>query len=151
MTRRYAAAARPASYADTPALRQLSEYARPHAAFSPARHAAPDPMLHYMYSPAARERFELEHLEREKRDREMREFRERELNDRLKEELMKSRPLAAPAMEPHWLDVHRRYHPGLGPGPSAGPPQALHQFGLYGGPPGPAQLERERMERLGTL
>ncbi|XP_016771698.1 arginine-glutamic acid dipeptide repeats protein isoform X4 [Apis mellifera] len=143
-------AARPGSYADTPALRQLSEYARPHAAFSPARHPAPpDPMLHYMYSPAARERLELEHLEREKREREIRELRERELNDRLKEELLKGTPRPMPApVDPHWLEIHRRYAAaGLAPGPS-GPPQALHQFGLYGAPPGPSQLERERLERL---
>ncbi|XP_033336648.2 uncharacterized protein LOC117226438 isoform X4 [Megalopta genalis] len=146
-----AAAARPGSYADTPALRQLSEYARPHAAFSPARHPAPpDPMLHYMYGgPAARERLELEHLEREKREREIRELRERELNDRLKEELLKGTPRPMPGpVDPHWLEIHRRYAAaGLAPGPSA-PPQALHQFGLYGAPPGPSQLERERLERL---
>lgn len=146
-------AARPGSYADTPALRQLSEYARPHAAFSPARHPAPpDPMIHYMYGPAARERLELEHLEREKRERELRELRERELNDRLKEELLKGTPRPMPApVDPHWLEIHRRYAAaGLAPGPS-GPPQGLHQFGLYGAPPGPGQLERERLERLGNL
>ncbi|XP_024935649.1 arginine-glutamic acid dipeptide repeats protein isoform X9 [Cephus cinctus] len=143
-------AARPGSYADTPALRQLSEYARPHAAFSPARHPAPpDPMLHYMYGPAARERLELEHLEREKREREIRELRERELNDRIKEEMLKGAPRPMPApVDPHWLEIHRRYAAaGLAPGPAA-PPQALHQFGLYGAPPGPSQLERERLERL---
>jgi arginine-glutamic acid dipeptide repeat-containing protein len=148
-------AARPSSYTDTPALRQLSEYARPHAAFSPARHPAPpDPMLHYIYGreAAAAQRLELEHLEREKREREIRELRERELNDRLKEELLKGtpRPMPAPPVDPHWLEIHRRYAAaGLAPGPSA-PPQALHQFGLYGAPPGPSQLERERLERLGN-
>ncbi|RLU27449.1 hypothetical protein DMN91_001253 [Ooceraea biroi] len=145
-------AARP-TYTDTPALRQLSEYARPHTTFSPARHPAPpDPMtLHYLYGreAAAAQRMEIEHLEREKREREIRELRERELNDRLKEELLKGTPRpmpAPPAVDPHWLEIHRRYA-GLAPGPSA-PPQALHQFGLYGPPPGPSQLERERLERL---
>lgn len=149
-------ATRPGSYADTPALRQLSEYARPHAAFSPARHPAPpDPMLHYIYGreAAAAQRLELEHLEREKREREIRELRERELNDRLKEELFKGtpRPMAAPPVDPHWLEIHRRYAAaGLAPAPSGPPPGGLHQFGLYGAPPGPSQLERERLERLGN-
>lgn len=71
-------------------------------------------MLQYqissMYGPGARERMELEHLEREKREREIRELRERELNDRLKEEIMKSGMRGPPnPMDPHWLEIQRRY------------------------------------------
>ncbi|XP_021200226.3 arginine-glutamic acid dipeptide repeats protein [Helicoverpa armigera] len=145
---------RPPGYPDTPALRQLSEYARPHAGFSPGnlpRHCM-DPMLQYqlssMYGAAgARERLELEHLEREKRDREIRELRERELNDRLKEELLKNN-VGPRALDPHWLEMHRRY--GMAPPPPQGAIPV--QFGLYPPGHGPAalsQLERERLERLG--
>lgn len=145
---------RPAGYPDTPALRQLSEYARPHAGFSPGnlqRHCM-DPMLQYqlssMYGAAgARERLELEHLEREKRDREIRELRERELNDRLKEELLKNN-MGPRALDPHWLEMHRRY--GMPPPPPQGAIPV--QFGLYPpghGPGALSQLERERLERLG--
>ncbi|KAM3957564.1 uncharacterized protein ACR2FA_008419 [Aphomia sociella] len=145
---------RPPGYPDTPALRQLSEYARPHAGFSPgnlSRHCM-DPMLQYqlssMYGAAgARERLELEHLEREKRDREIRELRERELNDRLKEELLKNN-VGPRALDPHWLEMHRRY--GMPPPPPQGAIPV--QFGLYPPGHGPAalsQLERERLERLG--
>ncbi|GBP76566.1 Arginine-glutamic acid dipeptide repeats protein [Eumeta japonica] len=144
---------RPPGYPDTPALRQLSEYARPHAGFSPGnlpRHCI-DPMLQYqlssMYGAAgARERLELEHLEREKRDREIRELRERELNDRLKEELLKNN-VGPRALDPHWLEMHRRY--GMPPPPQGAIPV---QFGLYPPGHGPAalsQLDRERLERLG--
>lgn len=59
--------------------------------------------------------------------------------------------MAAP-MDPHWLEIHRRYTAtgGLGPpGPAGPPPGSLHQFGLYAVPPGPSQLDRERLERLG--
>lgn len=145
---------RPPGYPDSPALRQLSEYARPHAGFSPGnlqRHCM-DPMLQYqlssMYGAAgARERLELEHLEREKRDREIRELRERELNDRLKEELLKNN-VGPRALDPHWLEMHRRY--GMPPPPPQGAIPV--QFGLYPPGHGPAalsQLERERLERLG--
>lgn len=145
---------RPPGYPDTPALRQLSEYARPHAGFSPGnipRHCM-DPMLQYqlssMYGAAgARERLELEHLEREKRDREIRELRERELNDRLKEELLKNN-VGPRALDPHWLEMHRRY--GMHPPPPQGAIPV--QFGLYPPGHGPgtlSQLERERLERLG--
>lgn len=145
---------RPPGYPETPALRQLSEYARPHAGFSPGnlpRHCM-DPMLQYqlssMYGAAgARERLELEHLEREKRDREIRELRERELNDRLKEELLKNN-VGPRALDPHWLEMHRRY--GMPPPPPQGAIPV--QFGLYPpghGPGALSQLERERLERLG--
>ncbi|KAL1139834.1 hypothetical protein AAG570_006811 [Ranatra chinensis] len=150
-------------YPDTPALRQLSEYARPHAGFSPLQRSAAlgippqciDPMLHYqinsMYAPGARERLELEQLEREKRERELRELRERELSDRLKEELMKNTSAGSRMpnpLDPHWLELHRRYQ-----GLPSGPP-GLHQFGLYPSPGAPAhppplsQLDRDRLERL---
>lgn len=177
----------PRPYPDTPALRQLSEYARPHTGFSPGgmpRNVpgglglgppAMDPMLHYqlasMYGPGARERLELE-LEREKRERELRELREREISDRFKEEMLKNGAAMGPVgmglpggaglgprlsgpLDPHWLELHRRYGgiPG-GPPPGAGlgPPPG---FGLYqlGGPPSAGAslnpLERERLERLG--
>ncbi|XP_038220737.1 arginine-glutamic acid dipeptide repeats protein [Zerene cesonia] len=145
---------RPPGYPDSPSLRQLSDYARPHAGFSPGnlpRHCM-DPMLQYqlssMYGAAgARERLELEHLEREKRDREIRELRERELNDRLKEELLKNN-VGPRALDPHWLEMHRRY--GMPPPPPQGAIPV--QFGLYPpghGPGALSQLERERLERLG--
>ncbi|XP_047503292.1 arginine-glutamic acid dipeptide repeats protein [Pieris napi] len=145
---------RPPGYPDSPSLRQLSEYARPHAGFSPGnlpRHCM-DPMLQYQFSSmygaaGARERLELEHLEREKRDREIRELRERELNDRLKEELMKNN-VGPRALDPHWLEMHRRY--GMPPPPPQGAIPV--QFGLYPpghGPGALSQLERERLERLG--
>lgn len=88
-----------------------------------------DPMLQYqlnsMYGPGVRERIELEHLEREKREREIRELRERELTDRLKEEMMKSGMRGPPnQMDPHWLEIQRRYAAaGL-----AGPPGKIDIF-----------------------
>lgn len=118
-------------------------------------------------------RLELEHLEREKREREIRELRERELNDRLKEEIMKS-GMRGPAnpMDPHWLEIQRRYAAAGLAGPGGNYPyrdlstpnllikgayiigpggMPLHHFALYPGQGGAqlSQMERERLERLG--
>lgn len=113
-----------------------------------------DPMLQYqlssMYGPGVRERIELEHLEREKREREIRELRERELTDRLKEEMMKTNMRGPPnPMDPHWLEIQRRYAAaGLaGPGGPGGIP--LHHLAFYQPGGSSAQLDRERLERLG--
>lgn len=89
-------------------------------------------------------------MEREKRERELRELREKELNDRLKDEFLKSGSSGPPRIDPHWIELQRRY--GGTPG--------IHPFGLYPSPGAPSQpstpsnmnpLDRERMDRLGNI
>lgn len=67
---------------------------------------------------------------------------------RLKEEIMKSGMRPPNTVDPHWLEIQRRYAAAGLAGPPGGPPGLLpHHFALYPGGGSAAQLSQIERER----
>ncbi|XP_063702977.1 arginine-glutamic acid dipeptide repeats protein isoform X4 [Culicoides brevitarsis] len=103
-------------YPDTPALRQLSEYARPHVGFSSVESMVP-PSFHPFYN----------------RDREFDDPHKHPMQPGMHIPGMPPGMPPASRLDPHWMELYR----SRGMHPS--------QFPLYANPAAISQLERERL------